>query len=401
MTFSISKSNYKYLLVLFIATLFNNTIFFLQFNNYSIRPYMIVILVGLLIILFKKKFIYAPMVSIYFIIMALSIIPHIYSSYSNFSTLVRGLILIVFQILTFIVVSTFYKKVEIAHKLHLFKRTLQFLIITSLFLYIFQVFFNIGFNEIGVLYTYNFLPRMTGLFKDPNNFAIYLTIFFWIYVYLKQDQYGKRDNLLTLLYSACILLSLSRGAIISNIVGVLLLFIANGSLKKRMKLVTIISMFTLLVYFLLTSFNSDINELIFRRFNFSSDNSVMQRFELLKIGLNSLTKYPFGVGLGNMELYYLNEFSRYKVAHNDFISVLIEAGIVSLVLYLMYFVKIFLYFKPIGKIMLVVVFIFLNTLTLYNYDPIVPIFISIALRESLLSRRLRIKHQPNKEGESL
>ena len=147
MIFSISKSNYKYLLVLFIATLFNNTFFFLQFNNYSIRPYMIIILIGLLVILFKKQFIYAPMVSIYFIIMAFSIMPHLYSSYSNFSTLVRGLILIVFQILTFIVVSTFYKKLEIVHKLLLFRKMIQFITITSLFLYILQPGWYSSFHQ--------------------------------------------------------------------------------------------------------------------------------------------------------------------------------------------------------------------------------------------------------------
>lgn len=118
------------------------------------------------------------------------------------------------------------------------------------------------------------------------------------------------------------------------------------------------------------------------------EGSSIERINLLKLGLKNIYIYPFGVGLGNTTKYYFDVYGSYKLSHNDFLSVFIETGIFGLIFYLSYFATMFLRIDGKGKVVVLVTFLYLNTLSCYNYESILPIVFAILLGE-IRNKKLR------------
>lgn len=343
-------------------------------------------IIGLLICIFrmigKGKFVINGVgkyvILIYFINLIILTLPTFYSPFfSNVPILYfRTVLLYIFQLITFIAVIIVFNVISIYDLKLLLGRVLIINSILSIGLYVFQLFtkpFVPNTMYIGIIYTYQKIPRMLGFMSDPNYFALYITVFVWVYLFLPVNEI-KIDSKKIILAIICIILTQSRAAIIFNIVGMILFFAISRNNK-----VLIISLLSGSVFFILIKFfipNQLLEESLLR-FNFKQDPSSIIRYNLLQVGIENIFHYPFGVGIGYIMEYYNYLIGTYKVAHNDFISIFIEGGIVSLLLYVSIFIRVFLNTNKLGKIITFIFVLFLNTLTAYYFDPIVPIFIAM------------------------
>ncbi|WP_169314491.1 O-antigen ligase family protein [Halobacteroides halobius] len=224
---------------------------------------------------------------------------------------------------------------------------------------------------------------MTGFFEDPNYFGLYINTFMFIFIFVKykyEHKFNRTDYLILIISILCIVLTHSRAAMISDFIAIFLLFL---TLKKnlKIKLATISSFFLIIIIGIIYySFPDYLNE-IFSRYSFSGG-SFSERLKLMKIGLNNIVRYPFGVGLGNVQFYYNEFYGKLKLAHNDFLSVFIETGVIGITFYILYFIRIFILSGKYGKILIITLFIHLNTLSCYKYEPIIPIALAILILES-------------------
>jgi len=129
--------------------------------------------------------------------------------------------------------------------------------------------------------------------------------------------------------TAGVLLSLSRGAMLSMALALLLLLFAD---KHRWKLLAGIAIAITLV---LTFTPLDIFERM--RSLGTGDSSISQRAEMVAAGVEMAARYlPFGVGLGNVGTYspdYSPSLRHGLVLHNAYLDVLVETGVVGIVLF--------------------------------------------------------------------
>jgi hypothetical protein len=377
----------KYLIYIFFFSIFlNEEMFFIQIGSYSIRPFMVILMLILLLIINKEiriNKIGLYIISIFYAIFILITLPAVfYSPYFNLnaSPFFRGAFLYFYQILTFFMTILILNNNSLQELKIIIRKVLFFNSLIAIILFLYQLAtkeFIINQKYLGINYTYQGIPRMMGMFNDPNYFALYLTVFLWLYLFLLEKQ-DKLDYKTLMLSIISIFLTQSRAAIIANFVGLLLVLVFNNSKNKRKInfIIFYVALFLLTLLFLIP------NDLIMNslsRYNFTEDASFKERYNLLVIGIENIYRYPFGVGIGYLAEYYKSFFGTLKVAHNDFISIFIEGGIISLTLYCFIFLLAFLKSNTLGKIIVVIVIIILNTLTVYYFDPIIPIFLAVLL----------------------
>lgn len=380
------KSNsldiYKLFFTILMFSLFlNNEVFFIQIGSYSIRPFMIIVLACLLIIgkiRIAKNSSGVHLITTFLVLFIFCVVPVFYSPYFTQNPILffRGAILLVFQILTLIVIVFLIKKIDPIEIRAIIKKVLLFNLIISILLFTYHLLTKgtlINESFLGINYTYESIPRMLGLFGDPNYFALYVTVFLWIYIYLAEFNV-EVDKKVVALSIVSILLAQSRAVIIANLIGIGIIFVWAKFPKKNWKYIIY-----MLIIFVITiiSIPKDFLFNSFERFNFGEDASFSDRYGLLIVGLENIYRYPFGVGIGYIEEYYKEFYGSTKVAHNDFISIFIEGGIVSLILYLLIFGLILIKSNKMAKIIIIITFVILNTLTAYYFDPIIPLLLGL------------------------
>ncbi len=185
--------------------------------------------------------------------------------------------------------------------------------------------------------------RYVGSMDDPNGFALFLVsslplsiTFMLKSKYIKKLVYG----LIFFLTLYAIRLTYSRGGFLA-LFGVTILY---GLTSKRKWLITILSLL-LIGAFLITS-NADYRARIISINKAAEgeqiDDSSLHRLILWRTGINMFKAHPFtGVGMGQFEPNVYNYIpdnvilKRAQVAHNSFITVLAEAGILGFILYLL------------------------------------------------------------------
>ncbi len=193
----------------------------------------------------------------------------------------------------------------------------------------------------------NYAPRLAGVSTDMNRGGMLLV--FYSFLVFKFGGFSKAR--IPFLYIAFILLmlTLSRSALLAYVLMITVLLLQRGSLSLtalRRFVVGLVGAASFLVMYIA------INSQIESRFNFGAilaerastlvgGTSGRLHLELIERGLSistsSVKNFLFGIGFGNSFM-VLNDFfpgDKYGNFHSIYVSLLAEAGIVSLLLFLL------------------------------------------------------------------
>jgi O-antigen ligase len=220
-------------------------------------------------------------------------------------------------------------------------------IVPSLLYYLLGVI-NVGgnFNAFNGLTVYGVtidrgIPRLNGIISDPNVFVFYSTLFFF-FLFFKQNKLSS-DYTLLCLVSVAMMLTLSRGGFLAIVLPIIIYYFNNifaSLFKIRLQVTSILKLFIFVIcmFFLLSYFlqNSPlVSGFLETRLETASQGS--GRFEIWENGLSLFIDNPFfGVGWYNFLYYNVNSFDRFNYAHNTFLEVLVELGMVGFAIYLLF-----------------------------------------------------------------
>ncbi|MFA6306374.1 MAG: O-antigen ligase family protein [Patescibacteria group bacterium] len=185
--------------------------------------------------------------------------------------------------------------------------------------------------------------RVDGTFSHPATLAFYLISTLPIIYALLSNKINKSKKIplavLLLLNLFIALITLTRGAWI----GLLAMSLVFGLFKSRKFLVAITALI-----FLAYLFTPAINERVNDVFNPKYNSSLITRLKIIETTLPAFTNAPvLGYGLGsfkNINLKYNDEAKTYESlqAHNDYLRLLIELGIIGLAIYISIFISLFI-----------------------------------------------------------
>lgn len=205
-------------------------------------------------------------------------------------------------------------------------------LLTSFILYIIGAlnFENLSEHDLfsGVYIERGFI-RMTGMAFDPNMFGITLMPFLFFYLM-------SRDYKWFIFSCLLLVLSFSRGAWVAFLSGLVVFYFMQGIIKniKATILFLLLSPFPFLLYkYNLFQFGT----LIDSRLKNISDGS--GRYEIWVNAFNLFLEKPIA-GWGIFSFRHLN-FSIWgndRFAHNTYIEVLVETGIIGFLLYSLFFI---------------------------------------------------------------
>lgn len=185
--------------------------------------------------------------------------------------------------------------------------------------------------------------RADGTFSHPATLAFYLLCTAPIIYALMVDKIGKNVKVILaiLLISNLFitLITLTRGAWI----GLLVMLLVFGLFKSRKFLVAIAALI-FMVYLFSPAINQRVNDV----FNPKYNSSLITRLKIIQTTLPAFKNAPiFGYGFGNFDIIHLKYNTEAKTyeslqAHNDYLRLLIELGIIGLILYLSIFISLFI-----------------------------------------------------------
>ncbi|MBC2148984.1 O-antigen ligase family protein [Listeria booriae] len=196
---------------------------------------------------------------------------------------------------------------------------------------------NLGFNmhgngirEMGVMIDRNF-ARLLGLTNDPNIFVFINMLFIAYFLTHREKWWNLLGGFIAIL---CVLLTLSRGAIISLVI-VLVLCLLVGSWKSKLLMILGSVGFFLLANFFFDQFMEvSLWELMVERFGTVGEDGGSGRFDIWTDGFAYFMDKPlFGIGSFNFQAYHSFEAGKAIFMHNSFLEILVETGIVGMMLY--------------------------------------------------------------------
>lgn len=183
------------------------------------------------------------------------------------------------------------------------------------------------------------IPRLNGIISDPNIFVFYSSLFFFLF-FFKENKSASEYTLLCLV-SVAMTLTLSRGGFLAIFVPMMIYYVHNifsSLFKIKLQMAVIYKLFILVVgIFFLLSYLLENSPLIssFLKTRLETASQGSGRFEIWANGFSLFIDNPFfGVGWYNFLNYNINYFDRFNYAHNTFLEVLVELGMVGFVIYL-------------------------------------------------------------------
>jgi len=192
--------------------------------------------------------------------------------------------------------------------------------------------------------------RIYGTLIHPATFSFYLLSLIPInYAFLKNTTNNKKKFfyfLIISIFSFLIFASLTRGAWVAFIA----MFLVYGLTKNR-KAVLFIGIILFLIYLFNPIINQRVNDIFQPKYN----SSFQTRINVLERTLPALKQAPIiGYGFGSFEainLKYNEEAIYYEslMAHNDYLRIIIELGIVGLLTYLLLLILLLLKLYKIYK----------------------------------------------------
>ena len=218
------------------------------------------------------------------------------------------------------------------------------------------------YNGIDLGLTFEGTFRATGTFEDPNLAASHLfLIFSFITAYCLKNKKYVRLIISILIIVGCILLTSSKGALVSFACGSVALFtilISKGNLKTVFKLAILYTVLftTIILLYNKYEFVREILEPIFNRLeeftgNVQEDHSLSHRAFLWNTALELGMKYPIlGVGVEQFRpaASILTGTHIWNIVHNTYLTFWAETGILGLLAFLWLYINIF--FRAIIKL---------------------------------------------------
>jgi len=213
------------------------------------------------------------------------------------------------------------------------------------------IFKEIGITEFG---NYNSITdmRYSGIFANPNELGFYSNIsavFLLYFTFRKKISKQLKYILiiLTILSFYNVFLSLSKTALFSSII-ILIIYLINFTTNKNFyNRIGVFFIFTLISYLSFQFFQDDLsslNESQRNRFFFINsieDNNLGQltshRDVLWEHGIQLIASNPFGYGLG-----FMQNMPGLGGIHNEFLMIMGEAGVLSGILVLILIIKVFI-----------------------------------------------------------
>ena len=366
-----------FLVVFFLLIFINNKDLFLDVGI-NLRPFyfLVVLLLAYLPRMAAKRWkVYLSYMMIYALIFFFGVFGWFFSpGFVEGSDAIIYVIFFFVQILTFFVLIRSFETCDLITLFKGLKQVLPIITVLPLLLFFYKFGSRFGVrNEVvlGIYTGHDGMPRLIGLFEDPNYFSLYmfsfLTILFFINQSLK-EKFSKFDITFVVIGIIDIALTQSRSAI-----GVMFLFVFLIAIFYRnRKLIGAIAIVFVVALIALSYIDADIMDIVSQRYeNIEDDGSANERFSLMQEGMLAPFIVPFGVGVGNCKSYFAMSIGP-KLAHNDWLTVLVECGVIGFILYLLLWIKVFKNGNTISRILILCIMIQLATLSAYGYDPIVP-----------------------------
>jgi len=210
------------------------------------------------------------------------------------------------------------------------------------------IFKEIGITEFGNYKSITDL-RYSGIFANPNELGFYSNIsaIFLLYFTFRKKTFTQFKFILivlTILSFYNVFLSLSKTALISSIIILIIYLIIFTKNKNIYKKIGVFFLFTLIFYFSFEFFQDDLSSLNeSQRVRFFFINSIVdndigqltsQRDYLWRHGIQLITSNPFGYGLG-----FMQNMPGFGGVHNEFLMIMGEAGVISGILVLILIIK--------------------------------------------------------------
>ena len=253
------------------------------------------------------------------------------------------------HIILYLIVLVFYflgrfltTKLEITYIEKVISRTGFLGVIISLIYYLIGILAS-GMNFYGGNIDYfgltidRSVPRLTGAASnDPNIIVFYFTLYFFFTITNLKDRLNKIGFLLV---SLVILLTFSRGAYLSIVFGLIILFLTSSGIKSKIKAITT-TMFLVFVLYMIGDkmIINPINYIISRFTKLFSDGG-SGRLVIWSNAINTFLDNPiFGIGINSIREYNLEKYMKGMYVHNSFLEVLVETGIVGFVIYIIFWV---------------------------------------------------------------
>ncbi|MBC2098232.1 O-antigen ligase family protein [Listeria booriae] len=196
---------------------------------------------------------------------------------------------------------------------------------------------NLGFNmhgngirELGVMIDRDF-ARLLGLTNDPNIFVFINMLFIAYFLTHREKWWNLLGGFIGIL---CVMLTLSRGAIISLVIVLVLCLLVGSVRSKLMMVLGAVGFFLLANLFFDQFMEVSLWELLLERFGTVSEDGGSGRFDIWTDGLAYFMDKPlFGIGSFNFQEYHSFAAGKAIFMHNSFLEILVETGIVGMMFY--------------------------------------------------------------------
>lgn len=327
-----------------LSILFFTSLGFGQFHVYAgfaIKPYMVVALMILLYVLFKRRIrfiklsLFEYLFIIFLLVVGFSVIISQYPDQTlRFTANVILLLIVYFTLRTFF--TSFIN----------FERIKQAITKSALFVglgnlgYYFMGIVSSGFSLSGNNIVHQGLmldrdsPRLIGTASsDPNITAAFLSFFFLFLLLQKGHLFTK------ILLFAGIILTFSRGAYIAIAVALLLYFIFTyrRTLKKNLvkTFIGVTAIAGITLYILSATLNFSIIDMATGRFEDATLDNGSGRTTLWENAVTTFQDFPlFGIGANASLEYNTEHYNNPHYVHNTYLEVLSELGITGFFIYI-------------------------------------------------------------------
>ncbi len=232
-----------------------------------------------------------------------------------------------------------------------------FLAIGFLGLIIYFLFFDFNLSMLlkvsSTIHEY-FIVRLTSIFWSPVVFGTFSSITFLYFFYKSLQSTSFWNYLFQIILFTCTLMSMSRGAMIGLVLGVIVLTVLSKFWKKML-----ITARLMMVTFLPLSFYIDSPQTVIQWMVSSTANTIQikkgdTRSDLSRSAIKEIEKYPFGHGLGKAG-HVAVRFSKTDEQHANqdqlsenstdgwFVKLACETGIIGLISYFMITIILFVF----------------------------------------------------------
>ncbi|MDI6782253.1 MAG: O-antigen ligase family protein [bacterium] len=170
--------------------------------------------------------------------------------------------------------------------------------------------------------------------------ALCLSIPFLFYKFFSKKKLERMLSLLVFPIIFCIIISSSRGAMVEGAIMIILLICYTKLSPKILVLITVLA-FAAIIFSPQEAWKR-----LKTTTDYKTEGSAVSRVELAKSGLRMWKDYPiFGVGQDNFRhivcQYYEIPGSRQRVAHNTYIQVLSEGGVITFLFFILFLFLLF------------------------------------------------------------